>query len=115
MIFTTQNHNGLEMVASDYNAYRLLAHCIFPPMHLNAFSTLNIVHFALRCGFNLLEVTTPGKLDVAMITESKEYLEDSGYKVLAELDESIKGLIQYLVVTLKGSSHMQCVLQASEK
>jgi len=113
MIFTTQNHNGLEMVASDYNSYRLLAHSIFPPMHLNAFSTTNISYFAMKCGFNVLEVSTPGKLDVDMVTETKEYIEDIGFKALASVDNNTKGLIQYLIAKLKVSSHMQCVLQVS--
>jgi 2-polyprenyl-3-methyl-5-hydroxy-6-metoxy-1,4-benzoquinol methylase len=114
MIFTTQNQNGLEMVASDYNSFRLLAHSIFPPMHLNAFSTINIVHFAIRCGFNVLELSTPGKLDVDMVTQTKEYSHDIAFVALSELDSDTKGLIQYLVAKLKASSHMLCVLQANQ-
>src|SRR5438094_225977 len=56
MVLTTPNETGLEMVASDYNSYRLLAHSIFPPMHLNAFSTANITHFALRNEFAVLDI-----------------------------------------------------------
>ena len=46
MFFSTPNADGLEMLASGYNDFRLLAHSIFPPMHLNAFSVSNIGHFA---------------------------------------------------------------------
>ncbi len=115
MIFTTPNHNGAEIVASDYNSYRLLAHSIFPPMHLNAFSIINILHFAIRCEFNVVDISTPGKLDVSMITETKEYLRDIGFKTLACLNDETKGIIQYLLSKLKVSSHMLCVLESSRE
>lgn len=111
VIFTTQNLNGLEMVASHYNSYRLIAHSIFPPMHLNAFSTSNITHFAIRSGFNIVDVSTPGKLDVDMISSISEYMDEECFKSLKELDDNTKGLIQYLVKRLNVSSHMQCILE----
>ncbi len=111
MIFTTPNANGLEMIASHYNSFRLLAHSIFPPMHLNAFSTVNITHFALRNGFAVVDIQTPGALDVDMVTVSKEHVEDEGLRAVAEFDDSEKGVLQHLLVACKASSHMRCVLR----
>ncbi len=110
LLFTTQNSNGLEMMASNYNSYRILAHSIFPPMHLNAFSTTNILHFSLRNGFNLRDLTTPGRLDVDMVTITSEFIEDKVFKEISNLDKKNKGLLQNVISKLMCSSHMQCVL-----
>ncbi|MBA3655783.1 MAG: methyltransferase domain-containing protein [Gemmatimonadaceae bacterium] len=111
MIFTTPNANGLEMIASHYNSFRLLAHSIFPPMHLNAFSTVNISHFALRNGFAVVDIQTPGALDVDMVTVSKDHVEDEGLKAVAEFDDHEKGVLQHVLIACKASSHMRCVLR----
>lgn len=110
MLFTTPNYNGLEMIASSYNDFRLLAHGIFPPMHLNAFSTLNITHFIIRAGLKLVTVSTPGNFDVDMVRITENKSNDSIWSYLETLDENTLGFIQQLVKHLKGSSHMQvCV------
>lgn len=110
-IFTTQNSNGLEMIGSDYNSFRLIAHSIFPPMHLNAFNTFNITHFGIRCNFKVSKVITPGKLDVDMLTITKDYINDQGLKKITELNDESKGLIQHLLTLVKASSHMMCVFK----
>ena len=40
--FTTPNGDGFDNVAVGYNKTRLLAHSIFPPMHLNPLSCLTM-------------------------------------------------------------------------
>ena len=110
MFFSTPNANGLEIKAAGYNDFRLLAHAIFPPMHLNAFSSTNITHFAIRSGFKVVEITTPGKLDIDMLSHCENELDDI-LKKISELDEYTKGIIQYLVSYMKCSSHMRCILQ----
>lgn len=107
--FTTPNAEGLEMLASGYNDYRPLAHSIFPPMHLNAFSISNLKLFSLRCGFRMVELATPGKLDIDMLSLFEGHL-DPAFELISKLDEDTKGLIQYLVSYLNGSSHMRCIL-----
>lgn len=113
MIFTTPNALGLDNLASDYNTRRLIAHAIFPPMHLNAFSTQNIGVLALKSGFYLCDITTPGKLDVDMVIKNLEFLTDNRLDWLADIeDESILANIQSLVVLCNASSHMQVVFQS---
>lgn len=111
-IFTTPNSHGAENLAVGYNSRRLLAHGIFPPMHLNAFNTTNISVFSYRLGFDLHKLTTPGKMDVDMITVNKDYLTNDDFKRVANLtDESFKELIQEYTIACLASSHMQCVLK----
>ena len=109
VLFTVPNSNGIEDIASGYNSFRLLAHSIFPPMHLNAFSNQNIIHFGLRSGFKINKIETPGKLDVDMISICTPYLKDKNLKELAKLDDETKGFIQYMLTLVNGSSHMRCV------
>jgi len=112
MVFTTPNINGLDNQAIGYNSIRYLAHAIFPPMHINAFSIVNISHFLIANGFSIDSILTPGKFDIDMLTRSPDKL--SGvFKYVALLGESDKALLQQLIVDLKVSSHMQCI--ASKK
>ena len=110
MFFSTPNADGLETLATGYNDFRLLAHSIFPPMHLNAFSVFNVGHFAIRSGFKVVEITTPGRLDIDMLSLCENELDD-GLKRVSDLDDNTKGLIQYLVSFLRVSSHMRCILR----
>jgi 2-polyprenyl-6-hydroxyphenyl methylase/3-demethylubiquinone-9 3-methyltransferase len=111
-VFHTPNALGMETVASPYNSLRLIAHAIFPPMHLNAFSTQNIVHFALRSGFAIESIDTPGKLDVDMTLLCKDQISPtSPYAHLAQMNDSDLGLLQAIVTDLRASSHMRCTLR----
>ncbi len=108
MIFTTPNINGLDNQAIDCNSTRYLAHAIFPPMHINAFSTVNISHFLIANGFSIDSILTPGKFDIDMLRNCPDKL--SGvFKDVALLSESNRALLQQLIVNLKVSSHMQCI------
>lgn len=109
MIFTTPNFAGLDNTALNYNNLRFLAHAIFPPMHLNAFSTSNIVHFLVSNGYHIEQIQTPGKLDMDILTQCKDELEEQLFKDLAGLPEQTKAMIQQLLIHLNASSHMQCI------
>ncbi|MGS0763321.1 class I SAM-dependent methyltransferase [Syntrophomonas curvata] len=111
MIFTTPNSAGLEEISSDYNSYRLIAPSIFPPLHLNAFNTFNITHFAIRSNYKVLQIKTPGKLDMDMMSLTRDYLKDEGLKMIADFDDETRGLIQHLISTVNASSHMMCILR----
>jgi hypothetical protein len=81
-------------------------------MHLNAFSVQNVSIFALRCGFKIKSITTPGNLDVDMVSLISGELTDPAFQALAELDDAHKGLFQQLVKQLGCSSHMMVVASA---
>jgi 2-polyprenyl-3-methyl-5-hydroxy-6-metoxy-1,4-benzoquinol methylase len=70
--FHTPNGNGFDNQALGYNEFRALAHGIFPPMHLQAFTPQNIVHFSIRSGFKVVQIDTPGNFDVDIV---KSFLE----------------------------------------
>ena len=113
MVFTTPNAVGMEMELAGYNDYRLMSHGIFPPMHLNAFSTFNMALFAVRSGFFLISMETPGKLDVdcAVRYRQKSDAMEPVFEALADHDQDTLGMIQALVARLRASSTLLVVLQ----
>ena len=105
MYFHTPNVLGLDNVAVNYNEFRPLAHGIFPPMHLNAFSTQNIANFIIRAGFNLKNIETPGNFDVDIV---KHFAKDNDYILMLNhlKNEQNLAIIQSFIRKLKVSSHM---------
>lgn len=113
MVFTTPNLDGAEIKASHYNDYRLLAHTIVPPFHINSFGTKNISLFSFLNGFYIDEVTTPGQLDVDCIekySDKAKSIKDV-YRQISKLGETEKAWLQSLIVELDASSSMMVVLR----
>lgn len=110
-LLTTPNSNGLETKAISYNSFRLLAHSIFPPMHLNAFNTQNIYYFFINNNFKVVSIETPGNFDISMLKYSEEYLKDDILKEIIKKDQESFEQFQYLTKYLNGSSHMLCVFK----
>ena len=108
----TPNANGMDNKALGYNDFRPLAHGIFPPMHLQAFTPENIVHFSIRCGLNVVDIETPGNFDVDMVKRfiSRSSSADSTFHNIRFFDDSQLAIIQDWLRELNCSSHLQVVL-----
>tara|TARA_B100000035_G_C21034556_1_gene570163 strand:+ start:1917 stop:2972 length:1056 start_codon:yes stop_codon:yes gene_type:complete len=105
MYFTTPNELGLDNQALTYNEFRPLAHGIFPPMHINSFTTQNVSHFLLRSNFSVREIKTPGNFDVDIVKEFSEGKNE--LSVIREIeDEKILAIIQNIIKSLGASSHL---------
>ncbi len=112
--FHTPNALGMDNVVLGWNAKRLLAHGIFPPMHINAFTTQNIVHFALRSKFRVISVDTPGKLDVDIVRLLvNEISDESPFSTINDFTEDQLAAIQAWLQSLNASSHMRVTLGKS--
>ena len=111
VISTTQNVDGLAYAASHYNSIKLLAHSIYPPLHLNAFNIAQMTYLAIRSGFKIEKIYTPGKLDVDIVAIMKDELTDEKLKLVSALDDQNKGLLQYVVSLVNGSTHMVCIIK----
>jgi len=110
--FHTPNAIGMDNVVMDWNSTRLLAHGIFPPMHINAFTTQNIVHFSLRSGFRIITVDTPGKLDVDIVRLMQDEInEGSHFKEIDTFSDEQLAVIQSWLQTLNACSHMRVTLE----
>ncbi len=110
--FHTPNALGMDNVALGWNSKRMLAHGIFPPMHINAFTTHNITHFALRTGFKIISIDTPGNLDVDIVKSMADELnEDSVFKSIINFTEEQLAVLQGWLQVLNASSHMRINLE----
>ena len=110
--FHTPNANGMDNVALDFNSTRLLAHGIFPPMHINAFTVENIIHSSLRSGFKVISVGTPGMLDVDMVKLMTHEMDaKQTFSKISDFSDSQLATIQSWLVALKASSHMEVTLK----
>jgi len=108
--FHTPNANGFDNTALGYNDFRPLAHGIFPPMHLQAFTPQNILHFILRADFKLLQLDTPGNFDVDIVKRFHDRTEPSEFSFIEEFSEEQLGVVQGWLKRLYGSSHMRCTV-----
>jgi len=108
--FHTPNANGLDNAAIGYNEFRPLAHGIFPPMHLQAFTPMNIPSFALRSGFKLVQLDTPGNFDIDIV---RNFLNDdkSIFKFAKEISDDYLAIFQEWLKVLGASSHMRVTLK----
>ena len=105
MYFHTPNALGFDNMALSYNDFRPLAHGIFPPMHLNAFTTQNISHFLIRCGFNIEKIETPGNFDVDIVRQFCG--EENELSVINKInDEQSLAILQYVLREIGASSHL---------
>lgn len=105
MYFHTPNALGLDNQALSYNAFRPLAHGIFPPMHLNAFTTQNVAHFMMRTGFKIKAIETPGNFDVDIVRQFNT--SESPLSIITEIkDEQSLAILQFVIRSLGASSHL---------
>ncbi|MDD5090815.1 MAG: class I SAM-dependent methyltransferase [Candidatus Wallbacteria bacterium] len=104
-IFTTLSGTGIDI--------RVLwekSKSVSPPHHLNFFNPWSIRTLLERCGFSLLEVSTPGKLDIDILRNSREMIEDRFFKTVLEIpDDNMTAALQNFVSTNLLSSHMMVV------
>lgn len=113
--FSTPNAKGFDNIGLGYNDFRPLAHGIFPPMHLQAFTTENIVHFAIRCGFDVIKIDTPGNFDVDIVKRfiSRSKNSQSNFNDISLFDDDQLAIIQSWLRDLNSSSHLVVTLTQS--
>jgi hypothetical protein len=106
-IFTTLSGMGVDIQSlwEDSKA-------VSPPMHLNFFNPKSIELLLKKVGFEVLEVSTPGKLDIDIMNNCKESLKDRFWKNFLEYsNEEEKEKMQEFISDSKLSSHMMIICQ----
>jgi hypothetical protein len=104
-MFTTLSGTGLDI--------RLLwsqSKSISPPHHLNFLNPASVSGLLRDVGFDVLEVTTPGALDIDILANNKASVTDPFWKLfLDRADEAQKQEWQKLISASGWSSHMMAV------
>eukprot|EP01133_Synstelium_polycarpum_P004767 gene4767-5554_t len=70
-IFTTLSGAGLDIQVLGEHAKALS-----PPHHLNFMNPKSVSHLLNKIGFVVLEANTPGKLDIDILNNNKEFIQD---------------------------------------
>ncbi len=85
---------------------------VVPPHHLNFLNPKSIEILLGRIGLEVMEVTTPGKLDMDILANSQDKIKDRFWRVFSELaDDKMKDQWQQLVASSGWSSHMMVICQ----
>lgn len=106
-IFTTLSGLGIDIQLLWENSKS-----VSPPHHLNLFNPKSAELLLKKVGFDVLKSETPGKLDLDIMSNSREHIKDRFWKTfLAEADDSVKIKWQNLISETGWSSHMMIVCQ----
>ncbi len=104
-IFTTLSGMGVDIRTLWEDAKP-----VSPPMHLNFLNPKSITILLEQVGFEVVEVTTPGKLDIDIMNNSKEKIKDRFWKdFLDYTNEEEKQNMQKFISENRLSSHMMIV------
>lgn len=101
-IFTTLSGMGIDIQTLWENSKS-----ISPPMHLNFLNPKSVRILLESLGFEVLEVTTPGKLDINIMSNNITKLKDKFWKNFLEYSDDLeKEKMQLFISEQKLSSHM---------
>jgi 2-polyprenyl-3-methyl-5-hydroxy-6-metoxy-1,4-benzoquinol methylase len=104
LILTTLTWDGFDL-----QVLREKSTSIHPPHHINFFSKMGMEILLKRYDLEILDLSTPGKLDVEIITKNQTNLRDHFLKKLVTGNENNKHAFQQFLQDNKLSSHMMIV------
>lgn len=109
MIFTTLSISGFDLQALWENS-----NSIYPPHHINLLSTEGIEALVRRSGFEIVELTTPGKLDIDIISNAVKENPNLPLPrfisyILKYRNEEVWGELQQFLQKHRLSSHVRVV------
>lgn len=104
-IFTTLSAMGVDIRVLWENSK-----AVSPPMHLNFLNPKSVKILLKRVGFEVLEITTPGKLDIDIMNNNKNKIKDRFWRDFIEYSSEIeKNKMQDFISNSLLSSHMMAV------
>lgn len=104
-IFTTLSGSGVDIQALWEDSKS-----VTPPHHLNFLNPRSVTLLLTRLGFETLEVTTPGKLDIDILSNNRAAIKDRFWQTfVATASDVEKADWQQLIATSGWSSHMMAV------
>lgn len=107
LILTTLNWEGFDL-----QVLRERSKSIHPPHHINFFTPDSLSLLLEINNFKVLEVSTPGKLDVDIVRKQTDDIEDGFILRLLSLEEEELSKFQSFLQDAKLSSHMMIVAKA---
>jgi 2-polyprenyl-3-methyl-5-hydroxy-6-metoxy-1,4-benzoquinol methylase len=106
-IFTTLSGTGIDIQGLWKNSKS-----VSPPHHLNFFNPRSVSIFLKNVGMLLLEVTTPGKLDIDILSSNQHLIKDRFLKTFVNMaTDDEKEQWQQMISETGWSSHMMVCCQ----
>ena len=106
-IFTTLSSTGIDIQGLWKNSKS-----VSPPHNLNFFNPYSIKRLISKIGLNCLEVTTPGMLDIDILSNNKNLINDRFLKTFVTYaTEDEKDSWQKMISKTGWSSHMMVCCQ----
>ncbi|MBI3773318.1 MAG: class I SAM-dependent methyltransferase [Gammaproteobacteria bacterium] len=104
-LFTTLSGSGVDIQVLWENSKS-----VSPPHHLNFFNPSSIRALIERTGLEMLDVTTPGKLDIDILVNSQVHIKDRFWRTfIATATDDAKEKWQELIAASGWSSHMMVI------
>lgn len=104
-IFTTLSGTGLDIQVLWEGSKSIM-----PPHHLNFFNPRSAEMLLERLGFEILSITTPGKLDIDILVNNREAIKDRfWHSFITTASNSVKLEWQDMISASGWSSHMMVV------
>ena len=106
-IFTTLSSTGVDILTLWNNS-----RSINPPHHINFFNPKSIKIFLKKNNFKILNISTPGKIDIDILNNDKLLIKDRFWKTFLSLSNKIeKNKMQDLISSINFSSHLMVICQ----
>jgi len=104
-VFTTLSGTGTDILALWEDSKS-----VSPPHHLNFFNPHSVQILLGHCGFEMLDVTTPGKLDIDILVNNRALIKDRFWDAFVTLaSDADRQRWQEWLATSGWSSHMMVV------
>lgn len=104
-VFTTLAGSGVDIQVLWENSKSVM-----PPHHLNFLNPRSVDLLLTRLGFEMLSVSTPGKLDVDILVNNSEFIKDRFWKNFVDIaTDAEKATWQEMIAVSGWSSHMMAV------
>lgn len=108
-IFTTLSGAGVDIQALWEDSKS-----VSPPHHLNFLNPHSVQILLRRIGLEVLEVSTPGKLDIDILVNNVHHIKDRFWRTFAEsASDTVKAQWQSLIEKSGWSSHMMVACRKS--
>ena len=104
-IFTTLSSTGTDILTLWNNS-----RSVSPPHHINFFNPKSIAIFLKKHKFKILDISTPGKIDIDILDNDRSLIKDRFWKTFLTLaSKTDKTKMQNLISNLNFSSHMMVI------
>ena len=106
-VFTTLSSTGADILTLWQNS-----RSINPPHHINFFNPKSIEIFLKKNNFKIINISTPGKIDIDILDNDKLLIKDRFWKTFLSLAKKTdKQKMQNLISTINFSSHLMVICQ----